>query len=84
MDGIGAYLEKFKNFLPPGRAVARAVQHALREVLSIEVEERDIRVRGGVAEVALPGVVKSEMRLHKDELLAAARAKAGPTLKDIR
>ena len=84
MKGIGEFLERFKNFVPPNRALVKVVREALFEVLRLMVSEKDIRVVKGVANIQAPGAVKSEIRLHRKEITAAVQAKTGTILRDIQ
>ena len=84
MKGIGEFLERFKNFVPPNRALVKAVREALFEVSGLTVSEKDIRVVKGVANIQAPSAVKSEIRLHRKNISAVVQAKTGTTLRDIQ
>ena len=84
MKGISEFLERFKNFIPPNRALTRAVQAALMEVLGIGFSEKEITVVRGAAKINAPGAVKSEIRLHKQEIIFHVHAKTGAVLRDLQ
>ena len=84
MRGIGGFLERYKNFTPPSLTILRAVAASLKEVLGIDVSEKEIRVVHGVAHVAKQGIIRSEIALHKEAILSSIKEKTGDGLKDIR
>jgi len=84
MNGILSFLGRYKNFIPPSRALEKAVRAALIEVIGLEIPERSLRADRGVVSIALGGVQKSEILLRKEDILRAVRGKIGKGLRDIR
>jgi hypothetical protein len=84
METIGGFLERYKNFIPPPLAAARAVRAAILEVLGIGVAENAIKVRSGKADVGVGPIEKSEILMHKDKILTHTRNIVGDTVRDIR
>ena len=84
METIGGFLERYKNFVPPPLAAARAVRDAISEALGIEVAAEAIVVKNGSASVMTEALHKTEILLNKDRVLIAARTKIGDGVRDIR
>ncbi len=84
MKTISSLLSRFKDFTPPSLAVVRAVRGILKEKFSIDVPERSIRYSHGTAHIAQGGVQKTEILLHKQEIISAVRAVVGDGFRDIQ
>lgn len=83
MRTLSSFLERFRDFTPPSLAVARAVVRSLREILGITISESAVTFSHGVVRLSLGGAQKTEVILHKDELLAALRPLVGDSVRDI-
>lgn len=84
MQGITGFLERYKDFIPPRRAASRAVCAAVKEILGVELAESDVRVQNGVATISRSGPEKSEILLHKPEIVSLVRQKTGASFSDVK
>jgi hypothetical protein len=84
MNSIASLLKRYLNFTPPSLVRARAIQKVLLERFGAECSDGDIVVRGDVAHIRVSGSLKSEIAIHKTELLARINELGGGTLADIR
>jgi len=86
MHGITAFLQKFAHLTPPERSIKRTVSEALRDVCDISLPESAIRVRGSAVTINTSSVIKSEIHLHRREILATISRKAplGVRVSDLR
>jgi hypothetical protein len=84
MDGIGKFLEKYLNFTPPALVRTRAVSKAIFEICNSVCPEDVVTIRGDVAMLRVSGVLKSEILLHKKEILARAKELGAGGLEDLR
>ena len=84
MEGITRLLERYKNFITPPAAAARAVRTAIAATLHIELPEGAIKVRSGIASVQADALYKTEILLNKDAIIAHTRTLVGDAVRDIR
>lgn len=84
MNRIGSWLEKYKNFIPPRRAIVRAVCAAVETTLHVQIPEESVSVRNRVAFVQAAGAVKSEILIQKAAILSEAVRSSGIAISDIR
>ena len=84
MQTIGSFLDRYKNFLPPPIAAARAVCGAIQQTIGVRLQEAQVRVQNGNAYLTAPGIIKSEIILNKKAILEAAQSAIGGTIRDIR
>jgi hypothetical protein len=84
MNGITQFLQRYLNFTPPALVRSRAISKALFEKFGVECKEDWVAVRGDTAFVRVDGMLKSEIALHKTELLARIAELGGGTLADLR
>ena len=84
MKTIGGFLERYKNFIPPSLAVSRAVCTVLKNHFNMEVAEKVVHVSRGMVNISLGGAQKTEILLHKKEILSAVRMLVGDSVRDIR
>lgn len=83
MRGIAEFLEKFQRMAAPERAVREVVIAAVRDILGYELAEKQISVRRGTVRLSVSAVVKSEIQLHKKEILDLMRARGGAAVREI-
>ena len=84
MNAIGKFLERYLNFTPPALVRSRAVSQAIFEKFGVVCSEDAIAIRGDSAFIRADGMLKSEIALHKGELLARIAQLGGGTLADLR
>ncbi len=70
MQGIQELLKKFLDFTPPAKTQARAIVRAFKECVDTDLNEEAITIRNGKAYLSVDTILKSEIALHKKELLA--------------
>ena len=87
MIGIAQLLERFKN-LGLGEKVSKEVLVAEINNLVGQnlISTKDIKIQNGIAFVRGGSALKSEIFIHKDQILKQAREKAGEgfVVKEIR
>lgn len=83
MKTIQHLLEKYLNFTPPALARSRAVCKALEERFGTTFTDDMISIRGDSAYVSTNGVIKSEIALHKKELLERVETFGGGALSNL-
>jgi hypothetical protein len=77
---IGDLFEKYrKNLKAPQGSVIKVFQEVVFELLSIKIKKECIKYSPStkVLSVGLGGVVKSEIKLHKEEILAHMNGRLG-------
>lgn len=84
MKSIGNFLSRYLGLRPAGEAHANAVAGAIAQILGEKLPEGSIYVRGSVAYLSAPSVVKNEVALRKKEILAAVLKNTGLAPSDIR
>ncbi len=84
--GIGDFLDKFRRAVPGDILAKRALAEEVRSRLGISLRSEDVRVRGGIAHLALHPAAKSEVLLRRGEILRAVRERfpERAVLSDIR
>ena len=83
MQTISGFLERYKNFVPPRLAASRAVRAAVITVVGIDVGEKGVTLQNGRAAISTSGLQKTEILMHKGEILAAARAQIGDSIREL-
>lgn len=87
MISISQLLERFKN-LGLGEKISKEVlvEEINGFISSNLITVKDVKIQNGTAFVRAGSAIKSEIFLHKDEILNRAREKAGKSLvvKDVR
>ena len=84
MQTIGSFLDRYKNFVTPPVAAARAVCGAIQQATGVRLQESQVRVQNGNAYLTAPGIIKSEIILNKKAILEASQSAIGGTIRDIR
>jgi hypothetical protein len=84
MNPLSKFLERYLHFTPPALLRSRAISRALFEKLGIVCSEDAVAVRGDIAFLRLDGMMKSEITLHKPELLKRIQELGGGALSDLR
>ena len=86
MKRLHELLERFQNITPPDRAVRNATATAIKEVTGLALAHSSIEVQRGVLYIKTKPVIKSEILLHKREILSAIKdeLKGTKTMVDIR
>ena len=84
MNSIQSFLEKYLHFTPPSLVRARAVSRAISERFSVACAEDSVDVRGDIAFVRVDPMLKSEIALHKKELLSKIKELGGGGFADLK
>lgn len=85
MKRLQGLLERFRNINPPDRAVQNAAVAAIKKVTGLTLTRASIKVQKGVLYLKTKSVIKSEILLHKKEILSAIKGelKEEKTVVDI-
>lgn len=76
---IGNFLEKFSNLKLTKDFYGDEISGAIKEVLSIEINPRDINYKGGVILIKTKNsAIKSEVFMNKDKILKVFSQKINP------
>ncbi len=83
---VSAFLARFANLTPPDQFIKDALLRAVTETVGITLSKNAIELRGTTAFIsAYPPSVKSEILLHKSQILAALEGVSGKRqIRDIR
>jgi len=83
---VGDFLKRFKNLMPPDRPARKACRSAVKKICGVELSDGDVVVRGKVVFLLTKAVVKSEVMLHKEEVLIHLNKTLGgnQAIEDIR
>jgi hypothetical protein len=69
MDGIKLYLERFKNLLPPDDQLKTLLVEIIKEECGVSLEKKSITVSRWSVFVKAPAAAKSEIYLHREQIL---------------
>ena len=85
---INSLFEKYKHLTPPNHYLKKAYQEILEEMFDVVVREQDIIIRGNTIFLTAPPALKSELFLHKQEVLKRVQDKisktSNTTITDLR
>lgn len=84
MNAISTFLERYLHFTPPARVRSRAISMAITEKFNVECSEDAVDLRGDVAFVRIDSMLKSEIALHKKEILIRIKELGGGALADLK
>ena len=84
MNSIQTFLERYLHFTPPALVRSRAVSKAVSEKFHVVCGEEAVAIRGDIAFVRVDPMLKSEIALHKKELLARIKELGGGELADLK
>ncbi|MFA6536424.1 MAG: hypothetical protein WCT25_03255 [Candidatus Paceibacterota bacterium] len=85
MFNISNFLSKFAKLGHGEQAIIEETKVAVQEVLHFSLEGKAIRFANGVVNISAPAVAKSEIFLHKEEILEKLRQKIQkPKILDIK
>lgn len=77
---IGNLFEKYRRTLrAPQKTVIISFHEVVRELLDIEIDEKRVRYSPGSRTLSISGggPLKSEVQLHKDDILAHLKGRLG-------
>jgi hypothetical protein len=84
MERLEAFLKKFERLAAPHRVPRERIAEYCREKLNVNIPIADIRVNHGVAYIDAPALIKGELHLRKEELIAYVNTDSAEMLHDIR
>ncbi len=82
MFNISQFLEKFKSLGATTFFARDAVKLSLKEVLGVEVSEKNITVKNGIARIEAAPLIRQMIQIKKATLLEMIQRK-GATIRDI-
>ena len=84
MFNIAQYLEKFKNLGGTERELKEALSFAVKKVVGVEVETKNIILRDGEAIIKVSPAIKNAIFVKKEQVLKAVEEKIGRGIGEIR
>jgi len=84
MFSLDTFLNRFKHIDQPERPKKEAVQKAIQEVLSIDIPLDSLSINKSLVRVHIDSITKTEIFLHKKNILLHIETHAGGIIKDIR
>lgn len=87
MELLTHFLQKFKKLDVPDRVIRESCAAHIHELLHADIAREDISFKNGVIYITAPPIIKSEVLLHKHELIArigADTASERVSVRDIR
>jgi hypothetical protein len=83
-DSITSFFSRFKKITPPDEFVRKTAVEILQEVVGVKLNISHISVEGGILRIKNNSFIKSEVFLHKEQILQLLREKLGSQApKDI-
>lgn len=83
-DSIDSFFNRFKKITPPDYVVRTTSAEVLKEVIGVSVDILNISVEGENLRIKSNSFIKSEIFLHKEQLLQKLKEKIGdPAPKNI-
>jgi tRNA G37 N-methylase Trm5 len=77
MEGIQGFLQRYLQLTAPDSAVRKALSESFKELLSISIEPRKIKIVGTVAYIELDTTTKSMLFVHQEKILKRTEEKLG-------
>ncbi|MEA1929538.1 MAG: hypothetical protein U9M92_01455 [Patescibacteria group bacterium] len=77
MDQIKLYLEKFKDWRPTDAALKDALQEIIKGRWQEDVSNDDIRLAGFTVYLRIKPILRSEIMLHREAIMAELVEKLG-------
>ena len=84
MFNVAQYLEKFKNLGQGERQIKEAVRLAIKEVVGVDVEVKNIIIKNGEATIKITPAIKNAIFIKKEQILKIISEKAGRGVGEIR
>lgn len=80
---INSFFEKYKNLTPPNFHLKEAYREIIKDRFGVLVDDKDITIRNTVIFLNAPPTLKSELFLHKQEVLEKLKNKISKTSTKI-
>jgi len=84
MFNINQYLEKFKNIGGGERNLKEALVFAIKKVLNINIDTKNIVLKNGEALIKASPIIKNSIFIKKEEILKIVEEKMGRGVGEIR
>jgi len=84
MDLIGKLLDRFKGLANKDLNLKQDIIRAIKEKIGFDIVSSQIYIHNGVIYVRAESVLKSEIYLHKRDLLETLRASGHTQIVDLR
>jgi hypothetical protein len=85
MNNLGDYLNKFKKVFQNAQFQKDAVRSVIRNIVKIELGEKDFDVKNYTVTLNVSPVIKNEIFMRKQKILEALKSALGPKAPhDIR
>ena len=83
-DPILSFFDKFKKITLPDESIRKTTSTVLKEIVGVDINISQISVEGGNLRIKNNPLVKSEIFLHKEQILQALKDRFGKQApKDI-
>lgn len=69
MEPLSAFFNKFRKLVPPERNIKEATLVAIKKEIGVTIASKQVRVTRDTVVIRAPSVIKSEIKLHEEELL---------------
>lgn len=76
-NSIDSFFGRFKKITPPNESVRKAVAEVLLEVMGVKIDISQIKVEGENIRIKNNPFVKSNIFLHKEQILQNLEKKLG-------
>ncbi|MCK5590776.1 MAG: hypothetical protein KAI72_02350 [Candidatus Pacebacteria bacterium] len=76
-NSIDSFFSRFKKITPPDHVVRVTVLEVLKEIVGVNMDISCISVEGGNVRIKNNSFVKSEIFLHKEQVLQKLKEKLG-------
>lgn len=78
MEAIKLYLEKFKDWRPADADLKEALREIIERRWGEAVDNDDIRLSGFTVYLKIRPILRGEIMMHQEEIMAELSAKIGP------
>ncbi len=83
MNSLGSFLDRFKKISLKDEDEKKALIQIIKNKINVSIESQEIKIQNGTAYLYCETVYKSEIYLHKGELLNELHGR-GVRIRDIR
>lgn len=84
MFNIAQYLDKFKNIGGDDRALKGVLVSAIKTIVGVEIETKDISLKNGEAIIKVSPIIKNAIYIKKNQILKEVEEKMGQKVRKIR
>jgi len=84
MFNIAQYLEKFKNLGGTEKGLKEALVFAVKKVVGVDIESRNITLKDGEAIIKVSPIIKNTIYIKKNQIMKEVEEKIGRGVGGIR